>query len=987
MKRRLPQYALAFSFALALASGASAQTLVDRAREGEVRQGQIQAESQNLVGQLDAMLDEYQRNALSGEEIKTFQSLRALLSRLTDQEMAKIRAVLQNGAAKNDPQVAIKAIADAYAAQKGVLGEFKRVLAEHEHNQEALRLSREVNALADRQAAVLQTGIEAAQFSLTNRGAKAATEASLTAQAAEQKAISDDLKLMREKIEGFSKNEENKDAAPRFSKGLEQAAKVAPKLQAAAQALENKQVFNAVTAQKAARDEMREMARTIAPPKDEAETLRHAAEQVDKLLAQQKEAIAMAQSGKPQTMPDWVAEQLQDPKSAVSRLAAARKQFDPEKLAKERALEWPYKNRMSEKESNLAGLENRQGDLANQTDALSQEVAGVAKPVAEALQAAIPKMQEARAAANAKQPEPAAKAMLQAMAAMEKAKADLGQRLAAVEQVKGAPGDAVANLENLQKQTQELMKQQQALAQKPAGPPAAAPAAAKAAQQAALQQQAQQLQKQAAAAAPAAAPALAKAAANMQQAAAAMNNPAQAAAVAPAQQQAVQNLAQANQQVAQQLAQAQGAQAAAAAQQQALTALAKVVIDQQLLELETVTAPAKPDTARAVLLALAPRQESVRVAADELKNPGAAGAAPAPPVDPKILKSATGHMVSAKSALGKADGKAADPEELLALKDLYALQDTALAQLAAAQANQRAAAQAPAAAAAAANQAAALAQAQAQVAQAAAALAAANPPAGAPPAGAPPVGAPPAGGAPPAAAMAGAPAPGQPAPGAPAAGAPPAGALAGAPAPGAPAAGAPAAGQPGAPAPGGAPGPAMAKAAGQLGGAASAVGAAAAQPGAAPQAAKDAMRQAAAALTNAAGQAAANNGAAAQAATADAQQALTQAQAALAQAQAGLSPAGGPPAPGAPGGQPGQPAPGGPPGAPSTGGNGEGAWAPGGALTAQAGGTVSGKGQFVGLPERDRATIRQAQSEKYPQQYAAEVEQYLRNLSDESTPR
>src|SRR3954471_12274842 len=109
MKRQLPQYALALSFVLA---GAQAQTVVDRAREGEVRQGQIQADSQNLVGQLDAMMDEYQRNALSGEEIKTFQSLRALLSRLTDQEMTKIRGVLQNGVAKNDPQAALKAIAD-----------------------------------------------------------------------------------------------------------------------------------------------------------------------------------------------------------------------------------------------------------------------------------------------------------------------------------------------------------------------------------------------------------------------------------------------------------------------------------------------------------------------------------------------------------------------------------------------------------------------------------------------------------------------------------------------------------------------------------------------------------------------------------------------------------------------------------------------------------------------------------------------------------
>jgi hypothetical protein len=57
----------------------------------------------------------------------------------------------------------------------------------------------------------------------------------------------------------------------------------------------------------------------------------------------------------------------------------------------------------------------------------------------------------------------------------------------------------------------------------------------------------------------------------------------------------------------------------------------------------------------------------------------------------------------------------------------------------------------------------------------------------------------------------------------------------------------------------------------------------------------------------------------------------------------------------------------------------------GGAAEGVAGNAAASKGQFLALPERDRATIRQAQSEKYPQQYATDVEQYLRNLSDESS--
>src|SRR5579862_2367125 len=42
----------------------------ERIREGEARQQQLRGEAQKLVEQLDSMLDEYQRNALGGEDPK-----------------------------------------------------------------------------------------------------------------------------------------------------------------------------------------------------------------------------------------------------------------------------------------------------------------------------------------------------------------------------------------------------------------------------------------------------------------------------------------------------------------------------------------------------------------------------------------------------------------------------------------------------------------------------------------------------------------------------------------------------------------------------------------------------------------------------------------------------------------------------------------------------------------------------------------------------
>jgi hypothetical protein len=46
---------------------------------------------------------------------------------------------------------------------------------------------------------------------------------------------------------------------------------------------------------------------------------------------------------------------------------------------------------------------------------------------------------------------------------------------------------------------------------------------------------------------------------------------------------------------------------------------------------------------------------------------------------------------------------------------------------------------------------------------------------------------------------------------------------------------------------------------------------------------------------------------------------------------------------------------------------------------------VDGKGQFVGLPARDRAAIKQSQTEKYPEEYGGLIEQYMKNLADQTS--
>ena len=49
--------------------------------------------------------------------------------------------------------------------------------------------------------------------------------------------------------------------------------------------------------------------------------------------------------------------------------------------------------------------------------------------------------------------------------------------------------------------------------------------------------------------------------------------------------------------------------------------------------------------------------------------------------------------------------------------------------------------------------------------------------------------------------------------------------------------------------------------------------------------------------------------------------------------------------------------------------------------------TAPKKASFAALPPRERAVIEQSQSEKYPEEYGAQVEQYLLNLANESSAK
>ena len=899
-------------FVAILAGVAIAQenpSVVDRARLGGNKQGDIQSSSQKLIADLDLMIDEYQRNGLGGDDIKNLKNLRGVLSGLSDQRMEKIVAILRDAGAKNDSKEALKAIADAYSQQKGVIVKLNELMTAYAKDHEALELSNNAKELADRQAANLQNGIEVARWALIGgKDKESAIEASLNGQEAEQRSIGEEVTQLEAKIDSFAKNPANKDLAERFKKGLEEIAKLKPAVDASTDTLKEKKLFESVTSEKSARDQLRHLARTIAPPREEAAALKEALEQLEKLIAQERDMVDGTEDTIIHPIEKYVADtlaqqavkpQVRKAKRLVERdnllgLLKKDKLVDTQvnKLVGMPLVKTAYVTYQRNREERCQGLENLQGDLTNQSDALSQDMETIAKVASDLLKSAIPPMQSARTLLNNKAPTDALKPENEALALMEKARTELLQRIADADKDKDKSGDPIAALKQLQQETQKALAEQKALNKDTLNAKTPQQAAANAQKQQDLQKTTQQLQQKAADKAPDAAQSLDKAAKNMDQAAKSLNTP-QASQAPPQQAQAAQNLEKADQQLGQQISKMEQAQKDLDAANKALEELDKIIEAEQKLQMET--AQAAPQKNKDALQALAPRQQEIKQNTEDYKKTLAA--VPQPNGTPMVVNAVT-HMENARGSLEKKEGTEADAEEKKALAALYAVKSAVEAQAQAAQQQLgQDTAQPPPSTAQAAE---AVAQAQAQLNQAMQAMDQGK----------------------------------------------------------------------------------NQEAAKDLGQAAQTVAQAAAQAQNLPPGTEQAMSQAASAMATASGQAAADQKPEAKANGEEAAKALATAAAALAQAQAGI---GNTPPP--PGGK-GPPEPGKPPGPPTQGdpddkGNQQ---LIAGVQGAEAKAAAS-KARFLNLPARERATIQQAQSEKYPQQYAGKIEQYLQNLSDESNQR
>jgi uncharacterized protein YktA (UPF0223 family) len=960
--------------ALALARGAAqAQAPAlrhDRLLQTELKQQQIQRTTQRVGDQLSAIIEEFERNGIAGEDVKVLRAIRMVLGRLSEKEMGQVITLLQQAQKAPDDSGARKEITEAYSGQKTIITQMKQLLLEYQRQQALYEVSMMLRALAARQSANMRIGVwlarqtDSRQINHFNEDEKRY----LQQQEIDQVALKDELALVLNKLEKLAREGDGSPAGerPKAAVALAKEGGLLATLDSSVEDLKSAKLLSATGNQKKARDQMRDVARTLLLSKDLVDLLRAAIQETENAILQQKQVMETT--------------------------------------------------RKMERKEDARDAEDKQFEVVDNTDLIRRDINDVAPTAAGYLRNAMDRMQEARALLNdgkdikAKLRETPSK-QTDAITSLDLARRALLEQLARAELEQQRPESVLAGLRELQKQVQELIKKEEALKEQTAAvEKKPQDLKAKAPEQGDIRVATQEVQQKAADHAPAAAEALNEASDQMEKAqkdlARSRNSP-------EAQQAAVEALKRAEQELGDKVAKLEENEKQLAALEKLLEKVEALIKDQQAVRLDTAKNAVKPDLKPVGDIATQQKQTGVKTGEvqTEAQEPVPAAA--------QHLGQAKNQMQDAGGKLDRAQTKDAQPPQTKALNELFAAKREIESQM---DALKKELGQESDNAQSLADAAAALEQAQQEVNEAMAEMS--NAPAGlmedlqkqqqgiadslsehARDGNAPKTSQ-----AQKAAAQAAQQlsrsnlkdavaamqqaqqgiesAQGSEKPSAP--------------------------GQPALPQLGqqqkqvkelaeqllaaqqAVTDLAMQNAAQQLEQALNHVTPiAAGQAGQLPAAAQQAVQQAQSALTQAAAEAGAKQSQPAQANAADAAQALAQAQAALALAQAGLSSQmaqgqgqgqqpgqGQSPGQGQGQGKDGQPGPG--QGTPPPRGSGkDGNWTGAGGANGARRGTT-GTGSFIGLPQRDRAAIQQSQAEKYPQEYGPLVEQYLKNLSDQT---
>ena len=628
---KLPKlFPRAASLLLALAISITAVTSADvapqrseRLLQNQLKQQQIQRTTQRVGEQLSGIIGEFERNGINGEDVKVLRAIRTVLGRLSEKEMTQVVTLLEQAQKSGDDANAKKDVTQAYSGQKTIITQLKQLLLEYQRQQALYEMSIMLRGLAARQSVNMRVGVWLARQTdsrpLANYGED--EKRYLQQQEIDEIALRDEVAQVLGKLEKLAKESDGTATGERPKAALDEAKKggLMTALNGSAEDLKNGKLLSATGNEKKARDQMRDVARTLLLSKDLVDLLRAAIQETESAILQQKQVLEQTRK----------MERKDDPREA----------------------------------------EDKQFEVVDNTDLIRRDINDVATTAASYFRNALDRMQEARAILNQgndtkfKVRETPLK-QTDAIANLEQARRALQEQLAKAEQEAQKPESVLANLRELQKQVQELIKKEEKLKEETAlAEKKPQDLRDKAPQQGEIRDATQDVQQKAASDAPEAAQALNDAATQMEKAqkdlARSKNSP-------EAEQAAVEALKKAETELGEKIAKLEKDEKQLAELEKLLEKVEGVIKEEQTIRLDTAKNAIKPETKPADQIAKKQQAtgEKTAEAQKEAQEPV--------PTAAEHLAAAKEQMNDSKAKLDEAKAKDAQPPQNKAIKELYA---------------------------------------------------------------------------------------------------------------------------------------------------------------------------------------------------------------------------------------------------------------------------------------------------------------------------
>lgn len=424
--------------AAASAPGRAAATVTGGAggeglTQAEAGQQQLRSTTGRVGEQLSAIIDEFGRSGLGGEDVQLLQSIRGLLGHLTEDDMGRVVTLLQQAREGGDGAGRRVQLMEAFSTQKSVGLKLRQILLEYQRQQELAGVAARLEELAARQQSALRETVGLAT-SAAGRKKEWLTEnqrIALQLQVSEQQSIRDEALSVLQRLRGWkgarskAAGEEGDADEESVARAVEavsgpEAGRMVTLLEGVMADLNGGKFLSATGRQRAVRLAMRDLAKQLVPPADELEALQAAVRELDA----------------------WVARQ-ESVREVTKQLAG--------------------------KGDDLVRMVQQQVDLLDDVDAARKSVTALDATAGEQVAAGVGRMQEARGVIESGAPELRVRRLTSstqqelAVARLGTARRLLQERIDSLEKQRAAAADPQANLKQVRADVAELLRQEREL--------------------------------------------------------------------------------------------------------------------------------------------------------------------------------------------------------------------------------------------------------------------------------------------------------------------------------------------------------------------------------------------------------------------------------------------------------------------------------------------------------------------------------------------